>query len=77
MSNAIDSLQYESKIKDQYIENIMVILSGGENNKLEFSSQENKLEISDVTNSYSAIDSFSGKNLRIIYHSQKLLILLT
>ena len=38
LSNAIDSLQYESKIKDQYIENIMVILSGGENNKLELSS---------------------------------------
>ena len=61
LSNAIDSLQYESKIKDQYIENIMVILSGGENNKLELSSQENKLEISDVTNSYSAIDSFFRK----------------
>ena len=61
LSNAIDSLQYESKIKDQYIENIMVILSGGENNKLELNSQENKLEISDVTNSYSAIDSFFRK----------------
>ena len=61
LSNAIDSLQYESKIKDQYIENIMVILSGGENNKLELSSQENKLEISDVSNSYSAIDSFFRK----------------
>ena len=61
LSNAIDSLQYESKIKDQYIENIMVILSGGENNKLELNSQEYKLEISDVTNSYSAIDSFFRK----------------
>ena len=26
LSNSIDSLEYESKIKDQYIENIMVIL---------------------------------------------------
>ena len=58
LSNSIDSLIYESQIKDQYIENIMIILSGGENEFLEKKSEENKLELQDVTNDYSAVDSF-------------------
>ncbi len=58
LSNSIDSLIYESQIKDQYIENIMIILSGGENEFLEKKSEENKLELQDITNDYSAVDSF-------------------
>ncbi len=58
LSNSIDSLIYESQIKDQYIENIMIILSGGENEFLEKQSEENKLELQDLTNDYSAVDSF-------------------
>ena len=58
LSNSIDSLIYESQIKDQYIENIMIILSGGENEFLEKKSEENKLELQDLTNDYSAVDSF-------------------
>ena len=58
LSNSIDSLIYESQIKDQYIENIMIILSGDENEFLEKKSEENKLELQDLTNDYSAVDSF-------------------
>ena len=58
LSNSIDSLIYESQIKDQYIENIMIILSGGENEFLEKKSEKNKLELQDLTNDYSAVDSF-------------------
>ena len=58
LSNSIDSLIYESQIKDQYIENIMIILSGGENEFLEKKSEENNLELQDLTNDYSAVDSF-------------------
>ena len=58
LSNSIDSLIYESQIKDQYIENIMIILSGGENEFLEKKSEENKFELQDLTNDYSAVDSF-------------------
>ena len=58
LSNSIDSLIYESQIKDQYIENIMIILSGGENESIEKKSEENKFELQDITYDYSAIDSF-------------------
>ena len=58
LSNSIDSLIYESQIKDQYIENIMIILSGGENEFLEKKSEENKLELQDLNNDYSAVYSF-------------------
>ena len=58
LSNSIDSLIVESKIKDKYIENIMIILSGGENQSLEDESDENKLELKDLSNDFSAIDSF-------------------
>ncbi|MEC8679550.1 MAG: M23 family metallopeptidase [Bacteroidota bacterium] len=58
LSNSIDSLIIESEIKDQYIENIMIILSGGENQFLENQSEEDKLELQDLTRDYSAIDSF-------------------
>ncbi|MAD59451.1 MAG: peptidase M23 [Flammeovirgaceae bacterium] len=61
LSNSIDSLEYESKIKDQYIENIMVILSGGENNSLEVESKVDNLQSLEISNSYSAIDSFFRK----------------
>ncbi len=58
LSNSIDSLIIESEIKDKYIENIMIILSGGENQSLEDESDVNKLELKDQSNDYSAIDSF-------------------
>ena len=58
LSNSIDSLIIESEIKDQYIENIMIILSGGENQFLENQSADDKLELQDLTRDYSAIDSF-------------------
>ena len=58
LSNSIDSLIYESEIKDQYIENIMIILSGGENELLENKPEDIELELQDITNDYSAIDSF-------------------
>ena len=58
LSNSIDSLIYESQIKDQYIENIMIVLSGGENESIEKKSLEIELEVQDLTNDYSAIDSF-------------------
>ena len=58
LSNSIDSLIIESEIKDQYIENIMIILSGGENQFLENQSEDDKLELQDLTRDYSAIDSF-------------------
>ena len=61
LSNAIDSLKYESKIKDQYIENIMIILSGGENNVLDLETKENDLITTDISNSFSSIDSFFRK----------------
>ena len=61
LSNAIDSLEYQSRIKDQYIENIMVILSGGENNSLDLQSQVENLQSLELSNSYSAIDSFFRK----------------
>ncbi len=58
LSNSIDSLIYESEIKDQYIENIMIILSGGENEFIEKLSEEKETELQEVSNDYSAIDSF-------------------
>ena len=58
LSNSIDSLIIESEIKDQYIENIMIILSGGENQFLENQSEDYKLELQYLTRDYSAIDSF-------------------
>ena len=61
LSNSIDSLIYESQIKDQYIENIMIILSGGKNNVIESSTNRTELQINDLKNDYSAIDSFFRK----------------
>ncbi len=58
LSSSIDSLIHESEIKDQYIENIMIILSGGENEFLEKKSVNNNSELKSLTNDYSAIDSF-------------------
>ena len=61
LSNSIDSLIYESQIKDQYIENIMIILSGRKNAEIEVSSNRSDVKINDLTNDYSAIDSFFRK----------------
>ena len=58
LSSSIDSLIHESEIKDQYIENIMIILSGGENEFLEKKSVNNNSVLKSLTNDYSAIDSF-------------------
>ena len=58
LSSSIDSLISESEIKDQYIENIMIILSGGENKFIEKKSEKSSLELQSPSNDYSAIDSF-------------------
>ena len=58
LSSSIDSLIIESEIKDQYIENIMIVLSGGENEFIEKKSEDNSDELKTLTNDYSAIDSF-------------------
>ena len=58
LSNSIDSLIYESKIKDQYIENIMILLSGGENNINEENDNNDLVQQKDLSNNFSAIDSF-------------------
>jgi len=58
LSSSIDSLIIESEIKDQYIENIMIVLSGGENEFIEKKSKDNSDELKTLTNDYSAIDSF-------------------
>tara|TARA_B100000287_G_scaffold260608_1_gene245129 strand:- start:837 stop:1577 length:741 start_codon:yes stop_codon:yes gene_type:complete len=58
LSNSIDSLIIESDIKDKYIENIMIILSGGENQSIENKNEESNLQLKDLTSDYSAIDSF-------------------
>ena len=58
LSSSIDSLISESEIKDQYIENIMIILSGGENEFIEKKPENSSLELQSPSNDYSAIDSF-------------------
>ena len=58
LSSSIDSLISESQIKDQYIENIMIILSGGENEFIEKNSEKSNLKLQSPSNDYSAIDSF-------------------
>ena len=58
LSNSIDSLIIESDIKDKYIENIMIILSGGENQSIENKNEESNLQLKDLASDYSAIDSF-------------------
>ena len=58
LSSSIDSLISESEIKDQYIENIMIILSGGENEFIEKKSENSSSELQSPSNDYSAIDSF-------------------
>ena len=58
LSNSIDSLIIESHIKDKYIENIMIILSGGENQSIENKNEESNLQLKDLASDYSAIDSF-------------------
>ena len=58
LSNSIDSLIIESDIKDKYIENIMIILSGGENQSIENKNEDSKLKLQDLTSDFSAIDSF-------------------
>ena len=61
LSNSIDSLIYESQIKDQYIENIMIILSGRKNDEIETVRNRSDFKIKDLTNEYSPIDSFFRK----------------
>ena len=61
LSNSIDSLIYESQIKDQYIENIMIILSGRKNDEIETVRNRSDFKIKELTNEYSPIDSFFRK----------------
>ena len=61
LSNSIDSLINESKIKDQYIENITTILSGKENNKLNYNKNDYLNIPQNTQSSYDAIDSFFRK----------------
>ena len=50
LSSSIDSLISESEIKDQYIENIMIILSGGENEFIEKKYENSSLELQSPSN---------------------------
>ena len=61
LSNSIDSLINESKIKDQYIENITAILSGKENNTLDYNKNDYLNSPQNTQSSYDAIDSFFRK----------------
>ena len=67
LSNSIDSLINESKIKDQYIENITTILSGKENNTLDYNKNDYLNIPQNTQSSYDAIDSFFESSLKVIY----------
>ena len=58
LSNSIDSLSLQAEIKDQYIENIMIILNGGENKNNEENLSGKTFKPKDLINDYSVIDSF-------------------
>jgi len=61
LSTSIDSLISSVEVKDQFIENIMVIISGEENRKLELEIEEESSLGNDIKSSYAAVDSFFRK----------------
>ena len=59
LSNSIDSLANTVKIKDQFIDNVMLILSGKENSKIELEIEESSFILeNNIKSNYSAVDSF-------------------
>ena len=73
LSNSIDSLSLQAEIKDQYIENIMIILNGGENKNNEENLSGKTFKPKDLTNDYSVIDSFFRKEFESTVSSSKLI----
>ena len=73
LSNSIDSLSFQAEIKDQYIENIMIILNGGENKNNEENLTGKTFKPKDITNDYSVIDSFFRKEFENTISSSNLI----
>ena len=73
LSNSIDSLSLQAEIKDQYIENIMIILNGGENKNNEENLSGKKFKPKDLSNDYSVIDSFFRKEFESTISSSNLI----
>ena len=73
LSNSIDSLSLQAEIKDQYIENIMIILNGGENKNNEENLSGKTFKPKDLTNDYSVIDSFFRKEFESTVSSSNLI----
>ena len=73
LSNSIDSLSLQAEIKDQYIENIMIILNGGENKNNEENLSGKTFKPKDLTNDYSVIDSFFRKEFESTVSSLNLI----
>ena len=73
LSNSIDSLSLQAEIKDQYIENIMIILNGGENKNNEENLPGKTFKPKDLTNDYSVIDSFFRKEFESTVSSSNLI----
>lgn len=73
LSNSIDSLSLQAEIKDQYIENIMIILNGGENKNNEENLSGKTFKPKDLTNDYSVIDSFFRKEFENTISSSNLI----
>ena len=73
LSNSIDSLSFQAEIKDQYIENIMIILNGGENKNNEDNLSGKTFKPKDLTSDYSVIDSFFRKEFESTVSSSNLI----
>ena len=73
LSNSIDSLSLQAEIKDQYIENIMIILNGGENKNNEENLSGKTFKPKDLTSDYSVIDSFFRKEFESTVSSSNLI----
>ena len=73
LSNSIDSLSLQAEIKDQYIENIMIILNGGENKNNKENLSGKTFKPKDLTNDYSVIDSFFRKEFENTISSSNLI----
>ncbi len=73
LSNSIDSLSLQAEVKDQYIENIMIILNGGENKNNEENLSGKTFKPKDLTNDYSVIDSFFRKEFENTISSSNLI----
>ena len=73
LSNSIDSLSFQAEIKDQYIENIMIILNGCENKNNEENLSGKTFKPKDLTSDYSVIDSFFRKEFESTVSSSNLI----